>query len=247
MAPRRRGERRRRALGAGLSVAAHLGLLVVLLTARQPPPSPAPPPPIEVALVGPTHEPDSGAPPAAAPQKAQPKPPPIPIRPTPPRPQAKPVPATPRPEPEPDPMPQLTAAQIASAATAGSGAGEGEGSGAGSGGRPCDMVRRVQTALRKDPRVRAAVADAEAARGAPGRALYVWNGAWIRSRGQEGEGLAAAREAIMWEVAFAPESCRAEPVHGLVLFSLSDASGSGLVVGGGTWRWQDLLRPKAAG
>jgi hypothetical protein len=109
------------------------------------------------------------------------------------------------------------------------------------------MVRRVQAALRKDPRVRAAVADAETARGAPGQALYVWNGAWIRSRGQDGEGLAAAREAIMWEVAFAPETCRTQPVHGLVLFSMADGGGSGLVVGGGTWRWSDLLRPHPLG
>ena len=245
MASRRGAERRRRALGAGLSVAAHLGRLAVLLTARQPPPMAAPPPPIEVALVGPTHAPDSGAPPAAAQAKAEPTPPPTPIRPTPPRPDVKSVPASPKPEP--DPMPQLTAAQIASAATAGAGSGAGEGAGAGSGGRPCDMVRRVQAALRKDPRVRAAVTDAETARGAPGKPLYVWNGDWIRSRGQDGAGLAAAREAIMWEVAFAPESCRAEPVHGLVMFSLNDAGGSGLVLGGGTWRWSDRLRPLAAG
>ncbi|HEY3948197.1 hypothetical protein [Phenylobacterium sp.] len=241
----RRAERRRRALGVGVSLAAHLAILAVLLTARQPAPPPAALPPIEVALVGPTPEPDSGAPPAAAPAKAEPKPPPTPVRPTPPRPDLKPIPAAPRPEP--DPMPQLTEAQIASAATAGAGSGEGEGAGAGSGGRPCDMVRRVQAALRKDPRVRAAVAEAEAVRGAPGKALYVWNGDWIRSRGQDGAGLAAAREAIMWEVAFAPETCRAQPVHGLVLFSMGDTSGSGLVVGGGTWRWSDLLRPRASG
>ncbi|MBS0333569.1 MAG: hypothetical protein JSS35_12450, partial [Proteobacteria bacterium] len=227
------------------SVAAHLGLLAVLLTARQALPPGADLPPIEVALVGPTHEPDSGAPPAAAPAKAEPKPAPAQIKPTPPRADLKPIPAASRPEP--DSTPELTDAQIATAATAGAGEGAGEGSGVGSGGRPCDMVRRVQAALRKDPRVRAAVADAELARGAPGKALYIWNGDWIRSRGQEGNGLAAAREAIMWEVAFAPESCRAEPVHGLVRFSLADGSNAGLVLGGGTWRWSDLLRPRAAG
>ena len=109
------------------------------------------------------------------------------------------------------------------------------------------MIRRVQAALRKDPRVRAAIAGAETARGASGQAIYVWNGAWIRSRGQEGEGLAAAREAIMWEVAFAPESCRAQPVHGLVLFSMGDVGGSGLVLGAGSWRWSDLLHAQSSG
>jgi hypothetical protein len=110
------------------------------------------------------------------------------------------------------------------------------------------MARRVQAALRKDPRVQAAVADAHRAAGPTSKALFLWNGDWIRSRGQEGEGLAAVREAIMWEVAFAPEACRAEPVHGLVLFSMNDGPGSaGLVVGSGNWHWSDMLRPRAGG
>jgi len=107
------------------------------------------------------------------------------------------------------------------------------------------MARRLQTALRKDARVQAAVADAQAT---TGKALYVWNGDWIRSRGQDGNGLAAVREAIMWEVGFAPEACRAEPMHGLLAMSLSDGPGaSRLVLGGGEWRWKDLLRPRAGG
>ncbi len=110
------------------------------------------------------------------------------------------------------------------------------------------MARRLQSALRKARLVQAAVADAGRADGAGGKALYVWNGDWIQSRGQDGNGLAAVREAIMWEVAFAPEACRAEPVHGLVLFSLNDGPGSArLVVGSGVWRWSDLLRPRAGG
>ncbi len=224
-----------------MSVATHVAALLALLSIRPPPPLAVPPPPIEVALVGPTQEPDSGAPPAAAATKAEPKPPQTPLKPTPPRPDIKPVPASVRPEP--DPTPQLSEAQIANAATAGTGEGSGEGSGVGSGGRPCDMVRRVQTALRKDPRVQAAVSDARASGTAGGKPLYLWNGDWIRSRGQEGNGLAAVREAIMWEVAFAPEACRAEPVHGLVLFALNPG---GVVVGSGAWRWSDLLHARPA-
>ncbi|HEX7758328.1 MAG TPA: hypothetical protein VF459_02415, partial [Caulobacteraceae bacterium] len=106
----------------------------------------------------------------------------------------------------------------------------------------CDMTRRLQTALRKDPRVQAAVADARSAQVSPGKAMLVWNGAWIRSHGQDGNGLAAVREAIMWEVAFAPGVCRAEPVRGLILISLNDGPGAArLVVGQGQWRWSDLL------
>ena len=105
------------------------------------------------------------------------------------------------------------------------------------------MIRRLQAALRKDALVQAAVADARAA--GSGKALLVWNGDWIRSNGQDGAGLAAVREAIMWEVGFAPEACRAEPVHGLVLISLTDGPGAArLVVGAGDWRWSDLLRPR---
>lgn len=131
--------------------------------------------------------------------------------------------------------PQLSDAQIASAATVGSGRAGGA----------CDMARRLQAALRKDARVQAAVAVADRAEGSAGKPMLVWNGDWIRSRGEDGNGLAAVREAMMWEIAFAPEACRAEPVHGLVLFSLNDAPGSArLVVGSGQWRWSDLLRPR---
>jgi len=50
------------------------------------------------------------------------------------------------------------------------------------------------------------------------------------------------REAIIWEIAFAPPACRAEPMHGLMLISLNDSSGTArLAVGHGEWRWSDLL------
>ncbi|RAK59883.1 hypothetical protein DJ021_08725 [Phenylobacterium hankyongense] len=107
------------------------------------------------------------------------------------------------------------------------------------------MTRRLQGALRKDPRVQAAVAEAHA-----GKALMVWNGDWVRHTGQDGNGLAAVREAIMWEVGFAPQACRAEAMRGLVLISLADGPGAPrLVVGGGYWRWSDLLgaAPPGAG
>ena len=123
---------------------------------------------------------------------------------------------------------EVSEGQLASAATAGSGGG----------GRACDMTQRLQIALRKDPQVQAAVAEAHR-----GRALMVWNGDWVRHEGQEGDGLAAVREAIMWEVGFAPAACRTEPMRGLVAISLNDGPpASRLVMGQADWRWADMLK-----
>jgi hypothetical protein len=227
--------RRRNGLAAALSLTAHGALLLAILFGRREPPPVAEVQPIEVALVapGPTDKP--AAPPTPEPPAAQPPPPKQIARPTKtPRPDARPVPAgegrtT-------DTGIELSEAQLAGATAAGSGGG----------GRPCDMARRLQAALRKDARVQAAVADAQS--GAATKALFVWNGDWIRSNGQDGNGLAAVREAIMWEVGFAPEACRAEPMHGLLAMSLNDGPGaSRLVLGAGDWRWSDLLRPRAGG
>jgi hypothetical protein len=106
--------------------------------------------------------------------------------------------------------------------------------GGGSGGGECDMARRVQAALRKDPLARAAVHASGA------RAIRVWNGDWVQAGAEEGKGLAAVREAITFEVAFAPPACRQARVRGLVLLTLNDGSPP-LALGAGDWRWSDLL------
>ena len=109
------------------------------------------------------------------------------------------------------------------------------------GGGVCDLARQLQGALRRDPLVQAAVA------GASGRAIRVWNGDWVKSQGEDGKGLAAVREAILWEIAFAPETCRAKPVRGVILLSMSAGPGGPrLAVGAGEWRWSDLLRPSSS-
>jgi hypothetical protein len=85
----------------------------------------------------------------------------------------------------------------------------------------------------------------QAVAGSGGKAIMVWNGDWVRSPGEDGKGLAAVREAIIWEIAFAPEACRAQPVHGLILLSMnSGGGGARLAVGAGEWRWSDLLRSR---
>jgi hypothetical protein len=101
------------------------------------------------------------------------------------------------------------------------------------------MVRRLQNALRSDFRVRAAMAGAGSSGGG---AILVWNGDWVQSSGEDGKGLASVRQAIAVEVAFAPEACRRQSMHGLVLIALNDGPGSTrLALGGGDWRWSDLL------
>jgi hypothetical protein len=121
----------------------------------------------------------------------------------------------------------LSESQLAGAA----GAGEGGGGGGG-----CDTARLVQQALRRDPRVHMAVEDARRL----GKASMLWNGDWVRSGEQDGKGLSVVRQAIVWEVAFAPEACRNERVHGLVLLSLQDGA-TRFAIGSGEWRWSDLL------
>ena len=108
--------------------------------------------------------------------------------------------------------------------------------GEGGGGGTCDMARAVQQALRRDPMVREAVEEAHRS----GKAIMIWNGDWVRNGDQDGKGLSAVREAIMWEVGFAPAACRNLPMHGLVLLSLADGS-TRFALGSNDWRWSDLL------
>jgi hypothetical protein len=139
--------------------------------------------------------------------------------------------------PAPDNADLLSDSQLAGAASAGAGGGAGGGGGGG-----CDMAGLVQQALRRDPLVRAAVAGADRL----GKASMLWNGDWVQSGGQEGKGLSAVREAVSWEVGFAPEACRNQPMHGLVLVSLADGTTRFAIGGAGDWRWSQLLGVRRA-
>lgn len=233
---------RDRLLTAAASAAVHGAVLAVLLLAK-PDPAPPEPEPMSVALVtlAPPEPPKPPEPPRADPEpaKATPAPKPAPVKAPPRRTLARAAP------PSTDVAPVLAFAgpptdgdsevsdgDLASATTARSG---------GAGGA-CNMPRWLEGKLRQDRRVQAAVAEVHR-----GRAIRVWNGDWVRHAGQEGAGLAAVREAIMWEVGFAPEACRREPVQGLVMIALSDAPGSPrIVMGQGRWRWSDLLFARGA-
>lgn len=227
-------------------------------------PAPDPPPP-------PTLDPQPETEPAPAEASAAAATPeaPAPLtadRPAPPRPVARLRPARLPPPPEietvaaspapptiapPAPPAGLTASQLAGAATAGSGSGGGSGIGAGSGGGDgsgggngsgrCDMIRRVQDALRDNPGVVAAARRAQALLPADRRALLVWDGDWVLNPGEAGRGLAGLRQAIAVEIAFAPAQCRRQAERGLVLLTLADGPGAPrLALGAGTWRWSDL-------
>lgn len=247
-----------RALAVAVSLGAHLAIVPVLIFAADTDPEPAAyDPPVIVSLVeppkpppppdpAPAETPEPSPTPAAAPSPAPPSPAAPRLKPTPP-PRAPPARVTP-----PATVPSIPAAppstgeafvtvgegQLAGATRAGSGAGSGGGSGSGAGGGSCDMVGRLQAALRDDPDIRAAVGRAHDQIG-PGRALLLWNGSWVRSPGQAGNGLAGVRQAIAVEIAFAPDACRSRPMRGLVVIDFAD--GAQLALGSGSWRWSDLL------
>lgn len=212
-----------------------LALSGLLLVRTPPPPEPVA---ITVSMVEPTRPPPPPPPPEpkVAPAPDEPSPaqarPRSPVRPTPPAPDVQAIPAAKV------QAPQIVAglgeADLAGATTAGSGSG--------SGGGGCNMVRLLQTALRQNPRVQAAVAGAHADTIAAGKAILVWNGDWVRSSSQSGKGLAGIRQVIIMEIAFAPEACRADRMRGLVLISLDDAPGAArLALGDRDWRWSDLV------
>jgi hypothetical protein len=242
------------------SLAAHAMAVAVLLAIQPPPHLPPETPPVVVSLVEPP-PPSPPPPPPPAPHEAPkspvkaPKTPPSPEKPkdaaraaprsplrvtkAPIPKDVTPLPASPRPAPA--RVMGLGESELMGAATAGSG------SGGGGGGAGCDMVRLLQEGLRKNPRARASLMRAHAATVGAGRAPLVWNGDWQRTEGEEGDGLSGLREMIMLEVAFAPAACRAEPVRGLVLISLNDGPGAArFALGGGHWRWSDLLFAKGA-
>lgn len=224
---------RGRLLAVAVSLAAHALVLTGLLLSRPAAP-PLEPASIIVSMLEPpppTLPPPETAPKTEAPAPAKAARPRSPARPTSAPSDIQPIQAARVATPE--LVVGLGEADLVGAATAGSGSGGGEG---------CNMVRLLQTALRKNPRVLAAVASAHPETIRAGCAILVWNGDWVRTNSQEGKGLAGLRQAIAMEVAFAPEACRAEPVRGLVLISLKDGPGAAhLALGSRNWRWSELL------
>jgi hypothetical protein len=215
-------------IAGAFSVAAHLAVFAALFW-----PHAAPPPPhaspilvnlVELPKPQPSGLPSTTEVAANSPPKA--------VQPT------SPQPAAPAPAPilavttaTPDTSDLLSESQLAGATSA-----DNEGVSGGGGGGGCDTAQIVQRALQRDPLVRTAVDAAHRL----GKSVMLWNGDWVRSGDQDGKGLSAVREAIIWELAFVPEACRDKRVHGLVLLSLADGS-TRFAIGSDDWRWSDLL------
>jgi hypothetical protein len=258
MRERARTPRKARSTGvaaASVSIAGHALVLLALFSARTnapdmqepaaitvaltPPPKPPPPPPQEPSTPQGPAKVQAAAAPVKNIQADQPRPAPrSSLRPVPVPPSIVPLPANLVPA----RTPTLTVGEglLASAGTADGPGGAGNGAGGGDSG--CNMVRLLQNALRKNPKVRAAVAQAHPDAVSAGQAIMVWNGDWVRSGAQDGKGLAGLRQAIALEVAFAPEACRADSMRGLVLIRLNDGPEPvRLVMGSDRWRWSDLL------
>lgn len=222
-APRLR-PRRDRALGWGFTAIVHVAVLTALFWPHAGAPRKKPDTDPHLTIIALTKAPEPPGPPKpdemaaaeqAPPPMARPTPMPILVKTTSPQPV--------------DNSDILSEAQLTGAARAGE-------DGAGGGGGGCDTARMVQHALRNDPLVRTAVADA----GRQGKAVMMWNGDWVRSGAQDGKGLSAVRQAIIWKVAFSSESCRNETMHGVVVLSLADG-GTQFAIGTDAWRWSDLL------
>jgi hypothetical protein len=217
-------QHRDRVLGWGFTAGVHLAVLAALFWPRTPAPPAKPEASPTLTIISLAELPKPPGPPEPEKAEAAEQAPPPVARPTP-------MPILVKvtsPEP-PDNSDILSETQLAGASSAGEGAGGGGGGG-------CDTARLVQQALRKDPLVRTAVMQADR----EGKAIMMWNGDWVRSGAQDGKGLSAVRQAIMWEIAFSPEACRNAPMHGTVLLSLADGS-TRFAIGAGAWRWSDLL------
>lgn len=242
--------RRRRALGMAFSLAAHgLILAALFLAPVEVLKPPFEPPAVTVALLDGRSLAPAPTPPAEpAPPSPKPPTPPKPAVRAPKKPVVKPVArrhrvrspaasadvesASAEDAPIAVANPELSAAQLAGAASAGDGPPGG----------PCDMAGRLQQALRRDRLVHASVANYA------GKAIKVWDGEWVWMPGDIGQGLTAVRQAMIWEIAYAPKDCRSQPMHGLVVFSVSGARGPvRLAVGEGDWRWTDLLASRSGG
>ncbi|QUD90096.1 hypothetical protein [Phenylobacterium montanum] len=251
--PRRRSAGHRRAVGVVFSLVGHVVVLMALMIAPRMPPQTPEPTPLTVALIdgralapAPIPAPEPAKAPQPTHERAKPKPVKASHRPEPVKPLTRHVtvaraedPAAARAAriaaedaPVATSVPTLSAAQLAGAASADSGE---------LGGGTCDMAGRLQEVLRHDHLVRTAVSSLT------GKSIMVWNGEWKWMPGDTGQGLTAVRQALIWEIAYAPESCRSRQMHGLVLFSVNEAGGPvRLAVGDSDWRWTDLLAPRGA-
>jgi hypothetical protein len=219
----------RRYLIAALSLAAHAGLIAVLIRAPTPH-MPSDLGEVNVALVdGPSLAPMATPPHAAASAPA------------------KPVRDRPRPVPPPDVVPQYVKVVppadpqwlerdpsqdpvgLSVAASAASG-------------QDCQVAAWLQQALQANGEVQAALAAVPRADRSVANALMLWDARWVAQSPSAVAGVSVVRAALAAGVRAAPDRCRMAVVRGPELITVADATGTTLLaIGSGEWRWADLL------
>lgn len=98
----------------------------------------------------------------------------------------------------------------------------------------CAVLDKLDTALSHDPAVQPALTAVMAE---PARAVMIWDGHWSAAAGMQ-----VVRRVVAATISVQPVACRNEIQVGprLIFVSVPDTTIS-IVVGSGTWRWNDLL------
>lgn len=108
-----------------------------------------------------------------------------------------------------------------------------------SAGEICDVAGIVGKAVQGNPETLAKLTAIDATDSPVSRAVMMWDGAWVGA-----EPLARVHASLANAIAQASPACLAEPLTGPNFIFLDSQSGGKtivLVVGSGSWRWQDVL------
>jgi hypothetical protein len=108
-----------------------------------------------------------------------------------------------------------------------------------SAGEVCDVAGIVGKAVQGNPDTLATLAAIDATDSPVSRAVMMWDGAWVGA-----DPLAPVHASLASAIAQASPACLAEPLTGPNFIFLDSQTGGKtivLVVGSGSWRWQDVL------
>lgn len=109
-------------------------------------------------------------------------------------------------------------------------------------GETCQLTQWIQAELSADPTVAGALASIPRAARSVANAIMLWDGAWIETRAVSPSQIEPIRHAVILGVRNAPPACLDEEMRGPLLMSVNDRHGATLLaVGSGVWKWSDLL------
>lgn len=131
-------------------------------------------------------------------------------------------------------LPNLDASPVADAT----------GSGAAGG---CGLIDQLRTAILQDPESLAELAALPAGVRTDADAVMLWNGQWL-DPGQQPDGSVKnpLRDLVQRLVTVAAEQCRLAVWTGPQFIAIAQGDRTTmLVIGSGSWRWQDLIEPPA--